>query len=123
MRLSVLSDLLEKHRRFDEVVGTETDESILLADEVAANEAINLAEKLESLEQNQGWKILKTEMESSIEKHKEMLVHCLNEKEVIRIQEFIKARTQFLAWISTRIAEGKSLIEERKNQGPKLAKS
>lgn len=115
MRRNNLIDMVERFRRYGED-GRELEASQLAAEEAATQAIIERAEVLASLSEHPGWKIVKAAMEENVAKYTDSLINSYDERDMIRKQEYVKARSQLLNWISNSIQEGKSYLEEIKKQ-------
>jgi hypothetical protein len=98
---------------FDAVTGRETVQSLDNQQDEAVVTALAESEALESLSIHPGWKLIRATMEHDIAQAHEGLLHSLNVDHTRGLQEFVKARRSLLAWIDTKIREGKDILAEQ----------
>lgn len=101
---------------YDEVTG------MLLPDEAEKQkndfleQKINEAEDLQSLENNPGWKMVRTAIEADIKRVHDNLITAQDWEQARHQQQFILARLSLLQWIDGKIWEAKHLLEEQKQK-------
>lgn len=69
------------------------------------------ADALSSLKVHPGWKILEKYLNESIDKHTEDLVLSEDVNKMLRLQEYIKAHSNVLAYVDAKILEGEKAFE------------
>lgn len=106
---------------FDSVTGQLTPRAIEQQQEAVAQRVQEDADKLVSLEKHPGWRLIKEAIENTIKSEQEALLFAGHEATVRMYQAQIRARREFLGWLEIKIAEGKSLLDERNQTGPAFA--
>jgi len=77
------------------------------------DQVVSEGRSLESMKGSEGWRILEAILATSIEDYKQKLAYEEDVNRIRRLQEAVKAYSNVLLFVDSKIAEGRALIDNK----------